>query len=224
MKRSIGAGLCILVLSACGQDVSDDPFFTALNSIRGGLFNRDSGGGAAFTATRDSLRESGITSPVMITRVPARDIAVGLIDYQHNRGVTVWRSTDGATISTAGGVLLNTRGFGTDLHSLESAPVETALSSGGLAEYSRVFRAIDGEGALQRARLYCQLAPVGPERIDVLGRAYDTRHFRETCTADGTGGALFENDYWRGQDGTIWKSRQWAGPELGYLELERVIN
>ncbi|PIV75809.1 MAG: hypothetical protein COW55_03980 [Rhodobacteraceae bacterium CG17_big_fil_post_rev_8_21_14_2_50_65_11] len=223
MKR-VFAAVCLLVLTACGQGASDDPLVSAVNQIRSGLFNRDTGGSVAFTATRASLRESGITSPVMITRVPSRGIAVGLIQYQRNRGVTVWRSTDGGTISTANGVLLNTRGFGTDLHSLETAPLTAAFASGGDAEYSRLFRAVDGEGALQSARLYCRLVPLGPDRIDVLGRAYDTQHFRESCTADGGMDPLFENDFWRGSDGTIWKSRQWAGPELGFLELERVTN
>lgn len=223
MKR-FPAVLCLLLVAACGANSSDDPFLNAISQIRTGLFNRAESGGTGFTATRASLQEAGITQPVLVARLPRHDISVGLLEHQTNRGVTVWRSLDGSTLSTAGGLLRNTRGFGQDLHSLETDPLAAALGSGDDAEYSRLFRALDGDGALLRARLYCRLIPVGQERIDVLGRAYDTWRFQETCEADGLDTPVFQNDYWLGAGGEIWRSRQWAGAELGYAELERVIN
>lgn len=223
MKRVL-AIMALLTLGACGGTADDNAYSTAFQQLRGGLFNRESATPVQFTATRASLAAAGIDRPVLVARLPDRAISVGLLEFRNHRGVTIWQSLDGNTISTAGGLLRNTRGFGADLHSLETAPAQAALAAGEAAEYSRLFRAIDGEGALQEARLYCRLAPQGNERIDVLGRSYETLRLRETCTAQGVAGAVFENDYWRGRDGVIWQSRQWAGPELGYAELERVVN
>ena len=223
MKR-LFAILALLTLGACGGGSEGDPYLTAFQQLRGGLFNRSAEGPAQFTATRAVLIEAGITRPVLVARLPQQGISVGLVEFRTRANVTIWQSLDGNTLTTAGGVLRNSRGFGVDLHSLETAPVERALALGEAADYARLFRAIDGEGALQSVRLYCRIAPQGAERVDVLGRGYDTVRFRETCTVADRAEPVFENDYWRGRDGAIWRSRQWAGPELGYADLERVVN
>lgn len=222
MKRVL-AVVALLALGACGQDAANGPYAAAFEQIRGGLFNRGEAP-SQFTATRASLAAAGITAPVLVVRMPDADISVGLLEYGTNRGVTIWRSLDGNTVSTASDLLRNTRGFGTDLHSLETDALHRALSQGQSAEYSRMFRGLDGEGRLHALRLYCSLSPEGRETVDVLGRSYDTRRFSETCHADGRETPVFVNTYWQGDSGEIWKSRQWAGPELGYANLERVIN
>lgn len=216
--------LSLLAVGACGQAASDDAYLSALQQFRGGLFNRNEAEPAAFSATRASLADAGITQPVLVARMPDAGIAVGLLEYRTTRGVTIWRSLDGNTLSTVAGLLRNTRGFGPDLHSLETDGLSHAMERGESAQYSRQFRALDGEGRLVAVRLYCSLTSDGAERVDVLGRGYDTHRFSETCRTDGRQTPVFVNTYWRGQGGEIWRSRQWAGPELGYAELERVVN
>lgn len=220
----IAALVGLFLLASCGETVGNDPYLSAISQLRGGLFNNTEPGASEFTATRESLRESGITRPVLVARLPQNDISVGLLQFQATRGVTVWRSVDGSTLSTASGLLRNTRGFGQDLHSLETDPLAQALGRQELAEYSRVFRALDGEGRLLRTTLYCRVTPVGRERIEILGRGYDTHRYQETCESDGVDTPVFQNDFWLGQTGEVWKSRQWAGPELGYATLERISN
>jgi len=229
MKKQL-ALLAFLVLASCAAvgdpgsgGAEDNPALAAMRQISSGLFNR--GGGAVppqFTATRASLSAAGITRPVLVARLDAVGISVGLLAFQTPRDAIVWRSLDGNTITTAGGLLRNTRGFGTDLHSLETAPLQRALSGGEPAEYSRLFRGIDGLDQVETHRLYCQLQPEIRESVDILGRAYDTQRYRETCRVQGRDAPIFENTYWQGRGGTIWQSRQWAGPDLGYIDLERV--
>ncbi len=225
LSRWIGYGLVCLTLAGCGgQGQETDTFVAAVRQIGGGLFNRGAEQAPGFTATRASLNEAGITQPVLVARFEEAGIHAGLLEFRDTRDVTIWRSLDGNTISTAGGALRNTRGFGIDLHSLETAPLERALSAATAAEYSRFYRVLDGQNQLRAIRLYCQLSPAGAERVDILGRAYSTTRFDESCYVDGEPVALFENTYWRGSGGEIWQSRQWAGPELGYADLERLIN
>ncbi|WP_300518269.1 YjbF family lipoprotein [Aliiroseovarius sp.] len=231
MKKQL-ALLAFLVLASCatvgdlgGGGTADNPALSAVRQISSGLFNRGRGATPPqFTATRASLREAGITRPVLVARLDAVGISVGLLEFQTPRDAIVWRSLDGNTITTAGGLLRNTRGFGPDLHSLETAPLQRALSEGGPAEYSRLFRGLDGLDQIETRRLYCRLQPEGRETVDVLGRAYDTQRYREICRAQDRDEPIFENTYWQGRGGTIWQSRQWAGPDLGYIDLERVNN
>jgi len=229
MKKQL-ALLAFLVLSSCAAvggfgsgETEDNPALSAVRQIGGGLFNRGRGATPPqFTATRASLSAAGITRPVLVARLDAVGISVGLLEFQTPRDAIVWRSLDGNTITTAGGLLRNTRGFGTDLHSLETAPLQRALSEGRPAEYSRLFRALDGLDQIETRRFYCQLQPESRESVDVLGRTYDTQRYRETCRVQDRTDPIFENTYWQGRASTIWKSRQWAGPDLGYIDMERV--
>ena len=230
MKPLLACLAACLALASCGvlgggQGDNASTAAQALNMLRGGLFNRgDDAAPPQFTATRASLREAGITGPVLVARIETLGISAGLLQYQEVRGATVWRSLDGDTITTAGGLLRNTRGFGTDLHSLETAPLAQALAEGGETEYSRLFRGLDGLSRVETHRLYCRLEPQTRERVDVLGRGYDTQRYQETCNAQDRPAPIFVNTYWQGAGGTIWQSRQWAGPVLGYVELEEVRN
>jgi len=231
MKKQL-ALLAFLVLSSCATveglgsgETEDSPMFSAVRQIGSGIFSRGRGEAPPqFTATRASLSAAGITRPVLVARLDAVGISVGLLEFQTPRDAIVWRSLDGNTITTAGGLLRNTRGFGTDLHSLETAPLQRALSNGGPAEYSRLFRGLDGLDQIETHRLYCQLQPETRETVDVLGRAYDTQRYVETCRVQDRDTPVFENTYWQGRGGTIWQSRQWAGPDLGYIDLQRVNN
>jgi len=231
MKKQL-ALLAFLALASCATvgdlgsgGTEDNSALSAVRQIGSGIFNRGRGEAPSqFAATRTSLSAAGITRPVLVARLDAVGISVGLLEFQTPRDAIVWRSLDGNTITTAGGFLRNTRGFGTDLHSLETAPLQRALSGGGPAEYSRLFRELDGLDQIETHRLYCQLQPETRESVDVLGRAYDTRRYRETCRVEDRDAPVFENIYWQGRDGTIWQSRQWAGPDLGYIDLERVNN
>lgn len=220
MRHILLLGMMLLA-SACGEQ--SGTLGVALGQVRG-LFAGGDGDESGFTATRASLIDAGITAPVLVARLQQSGISAGLLQYQHNRGVTVWRSLDGALISTEDGVLLSTRGFGTDLHSIETSPLLDAFSRGDGAQYSRLFRMLDGESQIGEIRLYCRLELQGSEPVNVLGRIYNTHRVQEVCQTEEGGAPVFENTYWRDSAGTIWRSRQWAGPELGYADLENVIN
>jgi hypothetical protein len=67
----------------------------------------------------------------------------------------------------------------------------------------------------------CDLRALGPETVTIVERDFPTTRFTETCTGPS---GTFRNDYWRdGRDGTLWQSRQWAGPRAGHLVIERIL-
>ena len=115
MKKKL-ALLAFLVLSSCaaveglGSGATEgSPMFSAVRQIGSGIFSRGRGEAPPqFTATRASLNAAGITRPVLVARLDAVGISVGLLEFQTPRDVIVWRSLDGNTITTAGGLLRNT--------------------------------------------------------------------------------------------------------------------
>ena len=67
--------------------------------------------------------------------------------------------------------------------------------------------------------LLCREAGRRPETITLRGMTRQTTRVTERCTSPDVG---FVNEYWIGADGLVWKSRQWIGARLGYLETSRL--
>lgn len=140
--------------------------------------------------------------------------------------ITVWRTGDNITLATRNGVLIATRGMGGDIL---SASVQVAGERPGPARGGEKILSIRAlENKAVHLALACDLADLGPERIEILGHAHATRHLRETCrggiagVGSGSPGTVV-NDYWvDARAGLVWQSRQWAGPDIGYLRLRRL--
>ncbi len=137
--------------------------------------------------------------------------------------IQVWRSQDGAQISTRNGIIINTRGLGGDVMSA-TVPV-TGTGAGPSHSGSQVLQIRAGAEKVWPATLTCDLVDMGPETLEIVELKYATRHLRQVCEAraNETEGVVV-NDYWVDSGrGIVWKSRQWAGPQLGYIRLRRLV-
>ncbi len=121
-------------------------------------------------------------------------------------------------------MLIATRGLGGDIL---SSNVQLAGDAPGPARGGDKIldiRALDNKAV--RLALTCDLADLGPETIVIVEQRHATRRLRETCrggVAAGGGPGQVVNDYWvDASAGLVWQSRQWAGPETGYLRLRRL--
>lgn len=134
--------------------------------------------------------------------------------------VIVWRGADPVTLTTRSELLITTRGFGQDLMSSDLRALNQALRAGG-GTFERSHVVLQGNTDAQTLSFECSLRAVGPETLTIVERSVRTTRYTEDCA--GSAGR-FSNDYWRDAgDGTVWQSRQWAGPSLGHLLIERVI-
>ncbi len=134
-----------------------------------------------------------------------------------NRRLVVWQSGDKRQIILRDGVLVGTRGLGHDLTSADAAPAVSAVRTRSDTGGDREMYIRNDLNGVDRMVLACAVNVVGPETIEIVGSKRATTHLRETC--ENTSGS-FTNDYWADRrDGTVWKSRQWAGPGIGYLKM-----
>ncbi len=141
--------------------------------------------------------------------------------------IVVWRTGDDITLAMRNGVLIATRGLGGDILSARVQVAGERPGPAGGGEKSFDIRALDNKAL--RLTLACTLSDLGPATIEIIGHAHATRHIRETCEGGvardntGTPGRVV-NDYWVDTGaGLVWQSRQWAGPQTGYLRMRRVI-
>jgi group 4 capsule polysaccharide lipoprotein GfcB/YjbF len=158
-------------------------------------------------------RETTGQTAFLYVETQRRDAGPGLI--------TVWRTVDEITLSTRNGVLIATRGFGGDI--LSGGVRVSGDQPGPAGSGARVLyiRALDNKR--RRLALACEQSDLGPETIEIVERRHATRRIQERCTD--AGGGVVLNDYWvDSRAGLVWKSRQWAGPDVGYLRLRRLTD
>lgn len=167
-----------------------------------------------------TLENHGITG--YLNRVLARD------DESPGR-IEQWRTTDAISLSFRNGVLVATRGMGGDLVSAEVLVADGA--AGPVSGGERGLHLRSGDLQVVRLGLACDLEDLGPETVTIVELSHPARHLRETCISQGVaiggqplGQGRVVNDYWVDpRRGIMWMSRQWAGPDIGYLRIRRLI-
>jgi hypothetical protein len=192
----------------------------------GGLLPSGGGAGGANPAAsldRATLEAQG--QPVLYATLPALGTSALMRPSGRNGDVVTWRTPDRVSLSLHAGVLVATRGLGHDLMSAETTRARAALSetapgpaSG--AGYPRIYGYLDGEHRPQFRSFFCRVSGRDREVIEILGARHAVTRITESCSDPDL---EFTNTHWRGPDGLAWKSRQWVGPDLGYLHTERLV-
>lgn len=138
---------------------------------------------------------------------------------QESRGP--WRTyttTEKQTLTLYRGLVAETRGLNFDLMSSElgaSAALVTGRSGG---EARRIMRWLDGEGHEVATTFACRISRDKAEPLQtVTAGVVSTVRMVEICRG---GGQTFTNIYQVGGGGTVWNSRQWIGPDNGYIALQ----
>jgi hypothetical protein len=172
---------------------------------------------ATVAAGRQLLEEAG--KPVILMT----DASTGLAGFMgilgENGPVQTWATPEYLTLGLRDGVLISTRGFGSDLMSAE-AP-DLALLSSGSGQYERRYQYLDGADQSQVFTYVCSLHNAGAAAITLLGKSYETRRVTEKCT--GKQGD-FENDFWFDASGALRQSSQMRLPGVENLQLQRIID
>lgn len=170
----------------------------------------------------------GLAEPHIEVIVEKRDLTgyLGLRRIRHDDlpgEITHWSAADGTALSFRNGMLIASRGLGGNLLSA-AVPAKSDIpgpAHGGQRSYQ--LRAGDNEA--RAIIMACTVQDLGPEQLEIVERSYATRHLREQCeSSSGTEQTatrpVIVNDYWVDSSrGKVWKSRQWGGPEIGYLRF-----
>lgn len=130
----------------------------------------------------------------------------------------IWRSEDNATLTMRNDVLIETKGIGGDLLSTDIAidPARTGPAGSGLRRMSFM----GGANQAIPVSFACEVTDLGPRTITIVEKSHATRLLEEHCTG---GGGEIVNQYWIDSAvGLAWQSRQWAGPQIGYIRFRRL--
>lgn len=225
--RLAGLGAVLLMAACAGGDEERPTQLQVFDTVRASVAARTAQRGDVQVEYAPPTRRQldNIDQPVIEVRLE-RSAAFDFLYAEAERRdsgpgeIQVWRGSDAVTLATRNGVLIATRGLRGDILSSEvQVSGDTPGPSGGGARVQMI-RGLDNKE--QRLVLTCEVTDLGPEPVTIVERTHPTRHLRERC--EGGGGEIV-NDYWvESGRRTVWQSRQWAGPHIGYMRLRRLTN
>jgi len=161
---------------------------------------------------------AGITTPLIRVELEKTGGLATLVLVDEKAGWRTWFTADGASLTFQRGVLVQSRGLGADLMTTDARSTIRALPRRSGTGLARIQRYLDGENHTLALQFTCSLQNIGPATVEILGQRYATQQLRESCTNTTQS---FQNDYWIAPgDGVIWQSRQWVGPDLGYISVQ----
>lgn len=206
-----------LALFACGSE-TDQATATAVKTLVTRLTSpKPAPVDVRRIMTPDVLAQ--IHQPFVIADIPSRKASASMVVSGRNNDYVTWIAGDGISLTFHNGLLTATRGIGGDLMASDIAQSDVALRAGG-GNAVRVHRYIDAENHIRLLQFTCQLRRIGFEPIDLISRQITATVTEETCQADTV---AFTNRYWTEPAGNIVKSEQWINPEVGYVDLLRVV-
>lgn len=223
--RLLAAGLVLAVLAGCGNEKSEPSPMAAtvgamakatLANLPGRKAKAAAAGKPAAPVTRADIEKYGI--PILRAVIPVRS-ADALLTITDSKGeVVTWSTTDGTTFTLREGILIQTRGLGSDLMSSQAPTVADLLTPGGTHPRQYFFL---GEDDQTTRRAYdCTVTIGGQETIQIFGKSHRVTRVSEECARPQ---GKITNDFWI-EGRTIRKSRQLASGGTGFIEFEKVVD
>lgn len=124
-----------------------------------------------------------------------------------NAGQRTYMTENQQALILRDGMLAGTRGLGHDLSVAEMAQSSALIRANRSGKAQRIMRYWTGDGLERPLRLDCTIAPAAKPGV-----------MQETCV---NGPLKVENSYIT-QDGRVTVSRQWIGPDLGYVTIQEL--
>jgi hypothetical protein len=224
-SRTIGAGLIAALLAGCSSDQTGSVNLTKVlaTTLVSAVKERRSDAPQQVNVTPEMHAKIVIpllqVNPVTLGGSDFLQRAVARHDSLPGR-VEVWKSSDNAQIFLRNGVVIGTRGIGSDIIAADANYTVRALKAGASGSGIRTFTVSDGDVTTTKRQYRCEIRNLGLERITVVNKGFAVNHFSESCSSITAGDADLRNEFWveRGT-GVVRKSKQWIGPAVGYFEM-----
>lgn len=212
---------CIFGLAACSKG-NENIVQRSLDLVLDGILTETQDPQPRRTITRAELNNIPFAT-ISLARKPNDDLITFIVAVANNNGYVTYQETAGRSVVLRGNMLTSTNGLGLDLAAIKHQPGDPVTIKTPVSEWSTVAARNYQFSASGRPNyeitVICTREVLARERIEVVELFFDVTRVVETCRNPKR---EFVNTYWVGDDGQIWKSEQWAGPELGTFVLQTI--
>ncbi|HEX4534351.1 MAG TPA: YjbF family lipoprotein [Rhizomicrobium sp.] len=139
----------------------------------------------------------------------------------NQNGRMLWTSAAKIAIETENGRVVRTAGFPGDSSNVDLVAADPLVAfEQGHNEEQHASRTVDFKDIGQfGVILNCTLSSEGTETVDILGSNIATRKVSEHCHSEQLDWT-FDNTFWIGESGLVWKSIQYIHPKADPLTIE----
>ncbi|MBV0913459.1 YjbF family lipoprotein [Anianabacter salinae] len=213
MTRALISLLACLVIASCGSS-GGGVAGMAIGAARGLVGANPKPADLRKTLTPEVI--ASLPGSVMLIELPERGAQAGVLRVTQNGPNVTWAGQDGSTVAFNDGILTATRGLGSDLMSADLRDVVAAVYGNG-TEAVRIHRHLDGEDQIYSRSFVCRYSAASGQRAKVLTGDFEATLVRENCASSDI---EIDNLYWIDGSGVVRKSKQWVGPDAGYMLTE----
>jgi hypothetical protein len=133
-----------------------------------------------------------------------------------NGSMRTWTAPSEQALLTRNGMLVGSRGFGSDMMSADTAALSALIHSRSAGQAAIELRYLDGLGTERPLPLRCTTHPGAATSEAFAGLTFEGTTVGVTCAGQGF---AIESRFTVAGSGEIVASRQWIGPQLGYITL-----
>ena len=226
LRAALGGLVLGTALAGCGSDAAQlDTGKQALAEVRRMLgavikpLGKDKVAAAPGPDAEAIAREGMALNagPVLIATLDANGSTSLFAQRGENGSMRTWLAASGQGVITRDGLLVGTRGFGNDLMSADMGAL-AALVRGRHAGNAQVeLRHLDGLGIERATRFSCTVGTGSAASYSFAGLDLSGLQVAAHCAADS---ASFDASFIVSDTGRVIASRQWIGPQLGYLTIQ----
>jgi hypothetical protein len=134
-----------------------------------------------------------------------------------NGDVVTWSTADGRSISLQDGLMVATRGFGSDLMSADVSGTLQALA-GSSEVYEKFLSFLDGENRTIIQTFICEMIGPNSDVIDSFGRQVSVKRWTEVCVSPNS---EMTSTFWTLAE-VMWRAEQAYTATLGTMATERL--
>lgn len=211
-------------LAGCGSDArtteSTRLASGEISRIFSGIFHRGKAepGPDAETMSIQALADNA--GPLILTNFESlnRTTIFGLTG--ENGAMRTYASPASQALVLRSGMVAGTRGFGFDVMSGEVDALGALVRGrrAGTADYT--LRYLDGLGQERPVPMQCTVTPGPAQSYPFAGQTWSGTQMAAHCTT--SGGYAFDDTFIVAASGAILSSRQWIGPEIGFVTIQTV--
>lgn len=221
MKAILKSGLiCLgLVLAGCGN--TDDKQGALVKQVFTGAFKKNPQAAGASPGAIQAQVAAALAAtdlPLALAVVEKRNTTAMLTRIETNGAYGSWASPDRRVLIMRGGLVTGTRGLGGDIMSSDLSGVAGLIAARKAGSGQRVMRFLDGENHTVALVAECRVSRGVQQKLSAGEiKARLVTEMKEACDASGR---RFDNRYLVDGMGRVIQSRQWIGPDVGYITIQ----